>query len=163
MRSGRTADRLGWGTMKTILVPVDLSAESVSVCAAACGLARLVRARLLLLHVVQPPPPMMSEIYALDPGQSEEMLVAAEQAGEAGLQRLAAKCRARGVAVSTVRRLGLPVNEILTRAAKAGYIVMGSHGHGAMYDLLVGSTTHGVLRRAPCPVLVVPPHRKRVR
>jgi len=30
---------------------------------------------------------------------------------------------------------------------------MGTHGHGAIYDLLVGSTTHGVLEKAPCPVL----------
>ena len=26
-----------------------------------------------------------------------------------------------------------------------------------LYDLLVGSTTHGVLLRAPCPVVIVPP------
>ena len=36
------------------------------------------------------------------------------------------------------------------------YIVMGSHGHTAFYDLLVGSTTHGVLMRAKCPVVIVP-------
>jgi nucleotide-binding universal stress UspA family protein len=34
--------------------------------------------------------------------------------------------------------------------------VMGSHGHTALYDLLVGSTTHGVLMRAQCPVVIVP-------
>ena len=48
------------------------------------------------------------------------------------------------------------------RSARAAYIVMGSHGHGAIYDLLVGSTTHGVLMNAPCPVLVVPPEKGRV-
>ena len=53
---------------------------------------------------------------------------------------------------------GHPVSSILAKAAatKAAYIVLGSHGHGAVYDLIVGSTTHGVLRRARCPVLVVP-------
>jgi nucleotide-binding universal stress UspA family protein len=35
--------------------------------------------------------------------------------------------------------------------------VMGSHGHTAFYDLLVGSTTHAVLKRAKCPVVIVPP------
>jgi nucleotide-binding universal stress UspA family protein len=34
--------------------------------------------------------------------------------------------------------------------------VMGSHGHTALYDLLVGSTTHGVLMRAICPVVIIP-------
>lgn len=38
----------------------------------------------------------------------------------------------------------------------ADAIVLGSHGHGALYDLLVGSVAEGVLRRAPCPVVVVP-------
>ena len=39
---------------------------------------------------------------------------------------------------------------------RADFIVMGSHGHTAFYDFLVGSTTHGVLKSAPCPVVVLP-------
>lgn len=142
--------------MKTILVPVDLSAAATEVCDAACVFARRLGARLLLLHVVQPPPVMVAEIYALDAGQTEEMLVAAEQAGAGRLRELAARCKKRGVKARTIHRVGLPVIEILARAEKAAYIVMGSHGHGAMYDLLVGSTTHGVLQKAACPVVVVP-------
>jgi nucleotide-binding universal stress UspA family protein len=147
--------------MKTILVPIDLSAAGSQVCDAACHLARLMKARLLLLHVVQPPPIMVTQIYALDAGQTEDMLVAAEDAGANRLRELAARCAKRGVEVDAVHRVGLPVVEILSRAGKADYIVMGSHGHGAMYDLLVGSTTHGVLRKAPCPVVIVPPARRR--
>jgi len=37
--------------------------------------------------------------------------------------------------------------------------VLGSHGHTAFYDLLVGSTTHGILLRAKCPVLIVPANK----
>jgi nucleotide-binding universal stress UspA family protein len=43
---------------------------------------------------------------------------------------------------------------------KADVIVLGSHGHGAVYNLVVGSTANGVLKHAPCPVLVVPAPRK---
>ena len=145
--------------MKTILVPVDLSAAGPRACDAACDLARLMQARLVLLHVVQPPPVMAMEIYALDAGQAEEMIEAAENAGTDRLRALAERCAKRGVEAEVIHRIGLPVVEILARAKKADYIVMGSHGHGAMYDLLVGSTTHGVLKKAPCPVIVVP--RKR--
>ena len=88
------------------------------------------------------------------------MLVAAEQTAQARLRSLAQQCEKRGVAVRTLQRLGHPVAEILARAGAASFVVMGSHGHGAMYDLLVGSTTQGVLRQAPCPVLVVPPARR---
>jgi nucleotide-binding universal stress UspA family protein len=37
---------------------------------------------------------------------------------------------------------------------------MGSHGHGALYHLFVGSVTTAVLKEAPCPVLVVPSDRR---
>lgn len=149
--------------MKTILVPVDLSAAATQVCDVACELARLMEARVLLLHVVQPPPVMVTEIYALDTGQTEEMLVAAESAGTDQLRDLAIRCAERGLDTRTVQRVGVPVEEILARADKADYIVMGSHGHGAMYDLLVGSTARGVLKKAPCPVVIVPQKRPRGR
>ena len=60
-----------------------------------------------------------------------------------------------------VQLTGAPVPLILeqAKALAADYIVMGSHGHTAFYDLLVGTTTHGVLKKAPCPVLVVPKAR----
>jgi nucleotide-binding universal stress UspA family protein len=38
----------------------------------------------------------------------------------------------------------------------ADLIVMRTHGHGAMYNLLVGSATKGVLKRSTRPVLLVP-------
>ena len=151
--------------MKTILVPLDLSAAAVQVCDAACDLAKLIGARPILLHVVQAPPVMMSEVYAFDASQLSEMNSAAEKSAAHKLRALARHCAKRQVRVTTVQRTGVPVAAILARAdsTKARYIVMGSHGHGAMYDLLVGSTTHGVLKKAPCPVLVVPAASRRTR
>lgn len=144
--------------MKTILVPLDLSPAAVQVCDAACVLAKLIGARPILLHVVQTPPVMMSEVYAFDASQLTEMSSAAEKSAAHKLRALARHCAKHQVQVTTVQRTGVPVAAILAKAAstKARYIVMGTHGHGAMYDLLVGSTTHGVLKKAPCPVLIVP-------
>jgi nucleotide-binding universal stress UspA family protein len=53
---------------------------------------------------------------------------------------------------------GVPAQVILEQAQKlsADHIVMGSHGHTALYDLIAGSTTTRVLKGAPCPVVVVP-------
>ena len=39
----------------------------------------------------------------------------------------------------------------------ADLIVMGVHGHNAMERMFLGSTTHHVVRRAPCPVLTIRP------
>jgi nucleotide-binding universal stress UspA family protein len=54
------------------------------------------------------------------------------------------------------------VTHILAQAKKlrADYIVIGSHRHSAFHDLVVGSTTSGVLKRAACPAVVVPPPQK---
>jgi len=50
------------------------------------------------------------------------------------------------------------VDKILREAREqnAGLIVMGSHGHGALYELLIGSVTQGVMKSAQCPVVIVP-------
>ncbi len=51
------------------------------------------------------------------------------------------------------------VAEAIAREAvdfSADYILMGSHGNGAMYHLVVGSVAEGVLKRTGKPVILVP-------
>jgi nucleotide-binding universal stress UspA family protein len=63
-----------------------------------------------------------------------------------------------GIKVSLHEPTGAVAEEILSQADEldADLIVMGTHGHGAMYNLLVGSTTEGVLKHSSCPVLLMP-------
>jgi nucleotide-binding universal stress UspA family protein len=147
--------------MKTILVPVDLSAATARVCAAASDLAERVGGQLVLLHVVPPLPIIMSDYYAFDTGHLAQAMVAVEKGAVLKLRALARRW-AKRVPVQTVQLTGQPVGTILAKArsTKAAYIVLGSHGHGAMFDLFVGSTASGVLRKARCPVLVVPMNRR---
>jgi nucleotide-binding universal stress UspA family protein len=66
-----------------------------------------------------------------------------------------------GIKVSLHEPTGTVAEEILNQAGvlHTDLIVMGTHGHGAMYNLLVGSATKGVLKRSKRPVLLVPVHR----
>ncbi|HET7537664.1 MAG TPA: universal stress protein, partial [Candidatus Didemnitutus sp.] len=139
--------------MKTILVPVDLSEATVKVCDAACSLAKLLKARLVLLHVVQPPPVIISDYYGYDAGVIAEAMGSAEKFATDKLRALGQRYAKRRVTVRTVQRTGQPLPTILTKASvlNADYIVIGSHGHTAAYDLLIGSVTQGVLRKASCP------------
>jgi nucleotide-binding universal stress UspA family protein len=55
--------------------------------------------------------------------------------------------------------MGHTADELLRMAAEleAGLIVVGSHGHGGLHHLLVGSVTETLLRQSMIPVMVVPP------
>ncbi|MFC7342927.1 universal stress protein [Saccharopolyspora griseoalba] len=49
-----------------------------------------------------------------------------------------------------------PVGTLLGEARGASLLVVGSHGRGAVRRALLGSVSHGIVNRAPCPVAVVP-------
>ena len=55
--------------------------------------------------------------------------------------------------------VGKPFVEILRRARDVGVdlVIMGSHGKMAGDEVVMGSTAERVVRRAPCPVLVIKP------
>ena len=54
---------------------------------------------------------------------------------------------------------GPPAAVLLGAAAVADVLVLGSHGHGRLYHAVLGSVAEACVRRAVCPVVVVPaPH-----
>ena len=54
--------------------------------------------------------------------------------------------------------LGSPLTTIVDYAKNihADLIVIGTHGHGAVAALLIGSVAEGLVRKAVCPTLVIP-------
>ena len=144
--------------MNTILVAIDFSDVTTRVLEKATELAKALGGRLVVLHVIQPP----VNLSASDPilvENTARITSAAEKAADKYLERLEKGLQADFGSVQVLRLTGAPVARILEQAAAlpADYIVLGSHGHTAVYDLLVGSTAHGVLKKAPCPVIIVPP------
>lgn len=146
--------------MKTVLVAVDFSDASRKVLDVAGEYARALGAGLVALHVVEPiatyvpvgaamdvietaPPPVLDETLA---------------AQRAHLERLAGG----GEDVEAVTVVGLAADEIVSLAKErnSALIVLGSHGHGAIYHLFAGSVVTGVLKRSSVPVLVVPVGRR---
>jgi len=143
-------------TMKTILVPIDLSSATASVTSTAVELARNQQGKLVLLHVVQPP--VITSDYGIAIENLEELVAVSERAAEKQLAALKDQYQTGGLQIETVQVVGAPAPLILAEAKtrSADYIVMGSHGHTPLYDLLVGTTTHEVLKRSSCPVVIVP-------
>jgi nucleotide-binding universal stress UspA family protein len=58
---------------------------------------------------------------------------------------------------------GDPVSVLLRVAAdcSADLIVVGRRGAGGDPDLLLGSTSHQLAERSPCPVVIIPPNPER--
>jgi nucleotide-binding universal stress UspA family protein len=51
------------------------------------------------------------------------------------------------------------VSEAIARVAaerNADFLVVGTKGRGALSRLVLGDTTHDIVKRTPCPVVVVP-------
>lgn len=141
--------------MKTILVPIDFSPVSGAVVKEAAALARSLDGRVVLLTVVQTPVVVTEYAGMINVA---ELTAAGEKNAARQLERIADELKAQFIKAESVQATGAPVPLILEQAEQneADYIVMGSHGHTAFYELLVGSTTHGVLMRAKCPVIIVP-------
>jgi nucleotide-binding universal stress UspA family protein len=145
--------------IRQILCPVDFSDVSVRCVAHAQSLARWRGARLTVLHVESPLVQRLPDA----PPESENDQAAHASDLERVRGRVAALFESAGVPMGTAEvivDLGRPAPHILDRACSlaADVIVLGSHGHGGFERLVLGSVAERVLRRAPCDVLVVPPH-----
>ncbi len=139
-----------------ILVPIDFSDHSLESLRMASIFAAETGAKLILVHVWQPTPPLAdgiawAEVYA---EQAEE---ARRQLEEIAPYRLDVSCEKQVVA-------GDPATEIVRIAEEeeADMIVVGTHGRTGLTRLVLGSVAEHVMRRAPCPVLtcklVTPAH-----
>jgi nucleotide-binding universal stress UspA family protein len=66
--------------------------------------------------------------------------------------------------VRQVVELGAAASNIVEKAESEGVdrIVMSTHGRTGIDHLLIGSVSEKVIARSPCPVLVVPAHKRNI-
>jgi nucleotide-binding universal stress UspA family protein len=163
--------------MKRILVPIDFSGAAPRVIALARELAKALDAEIHLVHVKEltaatapgtlgyglvgmPELAPMSGVptTVFDPMQEA---MPEDEGQKSKLAQWQKEIAQDAIKVSLHEPTGAVAEEILNQAdvLNADLIVMGTHGHGAMYNLLVGSATKGVLKHSTRPVLLVPGSR----
>lgn len=134
-----------------VIVPVDFSAATDGALAVASELAGTLDVPIELLHAVEPIPYVqMAYPIAVDDG---EFRAHAERRLDELANRMSSSHDIRRtIVVDTVEGAVAGAAERITEPL----VVMASHGHSGLTRALLGSTTERLLRRAPCPVLVVP-------
>ena len=143
--------------IKKILVPTDFSERALQALDYAIDLARLLRAELVVLFVVEPPHyASPADLYGASANLS--MLFEEQQRmGQEQLARLARRLKSRRLKIETVLETGVPYQAITetAQALKADLIVMATHGRTGLSHILMGSVAERVVRSAACPVLTV--------
>jgi nucleotide-binding universal stress UspA family protein len=139
----------------SLLVALDFSAVADDQLEIVSRLARPNR-EIYLLHVAEPDPSFVG--YEAGPEVVRHEVAVEFKREHEQLHELADRLRAQGHEVTALMVQGPTVQTILQQAEKleAEVIVVGSHGRGKLFDVVVGSVSAGVIRKATVPVLVVP-------
>jgi nucleotide-binding universal stress UspA family protein len=139
-----------------LLVPLDLSSATERVLATAIKLSRAMHANVFLLHVAAPEPDFVG--YGAGSAAVRDQVAHEHREEHRQLQAHAQALRDLGVDCTALLIQGPTADTILREATRlqADLIVMATHGHGAMFDLLVGSISQSVLRQGKLPVVMVP-------
>jgi nucleotide-binding universal stress UspA family protein len=146
------------GDFKRILCSLDLTATSRTTLDYALSLAQEAQAKVTLLNVVENVPE--DEGLPLDVPEYRRYRLA--DAREALRRSVPSDARSR-CPIEECVEAGKPYRRILQKARElnADLIVVGAHTNPGL--LVLGSTSHHVVREASCPVLTVRPRETALR
>jgi nucleotide-binding universal stress UspA family protein len=148
--------------IKTLVCAVDFSEWSLAALDEACALAEETHGSVTAVHVIEWPwhETPTPHVEGIPPEQAAALLDYRRYLETTAKSRLDAvkedvgrgRCR-----IETRVVHGKPYAELLCAAERehADLIVIGVHGRSALDVFFFGSTTHQVVRRAPCPVLTL--------
>jgi len=135
-----------WMTDRIIVVPLDMSEFSLKALEAAKDMVNDV-SNIRIVHVLPP---------------IDRPVLGSEHREEQTRAAMSAFIQEHGYPKMNITILsGEPVKQIVQFAedSAAGLVVIPSHGRGMLTEMLLGSTTYSVVRRASCPVLVLKPKK----
>jgi universal stress protein A len=142
--------------LNKILFPTDFSRTGDAALDLATTLARDTGARLIIVHVEEPP-------VAYGGG---EMYYGMPEPAVEEIKRMLHAVVPNDPQVAYEHRLvsGDPASAIVKLAEdeQVDLIVMGTHGRTGLSRLLMGSVAESVVRRAPCPVVTYKTHAKKL-
>jgi nucleotide-binding universal stress UspA family protein len=152
--------------IKRILVPVDLSSNSLAALDYVADFAKPYRAEVVALFILEPDAyAAMGTLYGAAAEESAKLVRDQEAFAREELVKLAKAAKRRMPKFRTLVRAGSPATTIVSQAQKLGadLIAMATHGRSGLTRMLLGSVAEKVVRTAPCPVLTVRPAKTKGR
>jgi nucleotide-binding universal stress UspA family protein len=139
-----------------ILVTVDFSDLSTEVVGQAADLALAFKAEVYVMHVI-PPMPVYSG-SEISPPVIMDYTTEEWRSEQHDLETMADFLKQKGIKADTILISG-PITEVVLNKAtelKTDLIIVGAHNHGFLYRAFIGSVSEDLLKRASCPILVIP-------
>jgi nucleotide-binding universal stress UspA family protein len=141
--------------MKKIIAAIDFSDSTEPVITAATAQAKAFDAELHLVHVIEPEPSYTA--YGFTPDEFPAMHTFQQEARKRAQLRLE-EVAAKHPGTKSHLGEGSPLQTLLDYIdeSKADLVIIGTHGHGMVASLLLGSVAEGMVRKAVIPTLVIP-------
>ena len=143
-----------------LLGALDLSQATLPVVDVCRRVAKRMHAEVFLLHVADPDPDFVG--YEAGPGVVRDHIARKFRHEHHTLQNHADRLRQAGVNATALMIQGPAIETTLNEAERLNIdlIIVGSHGRSALFDIIAGSVSMGILRKSVVPVLVVPTRKK---
>ncbi len=141
---------------KKILIAVDNSICSEKAAKIGYEMASKFNAKVALINIIEPAPATVNPDFTLAP-VFLEAYDNSEENSHLLLKEIENK-HSNGVPTTYLSIIDTASHGIIQQAEEwdAGLIVVGTHGRGGLYHLLMGSVAEHVARKSACPVLIVP-------
>jgi nucleotide-binding universal stress UspA family protein len=141
----------------SILACLDLSPISSRVAQEAVKLAKDLDVELVLLPVGAPEPDFIG--YDVGPDSVRDAVASDLRREHRELDEWRQGAESAGVRARALMVQGPTLEKLLSQTERLAprFLVVGSHGHSTIRDLIAGSSIQGLLRHSPVPVVVVPP------
>ncbi|HET9487403.1 MAG TPA: universal stress protein [Chryseosolibacter sp.] len=152
--------------MKKILVPTDFSKQAQIAIDVAADIAKKANSQLIVLHVIEEASGttfnITGEVDVSSDWEGKLFTMKLIERSKKQIAKVFDELKAAGIKVKQELRVGTAfhgMRDIITEQ-KVDLVVMGTAGHGALEEMIIGTNTEKVVRHAKCPVLTV--HKKPV-
>jgi len=139
-----------------LLAAIDFSPVTDKILAKIKELYPKMNPKIYLIHVVQPDPDFIG--YEVGPPTERDFRAKGFKDKHKELQGIAKALHKDGIEATPLLLQGATIETIIEEGQKLNvdFIMIGSHGHGMMYNLLVGSIGNGLLKHSPIPLMIIP-------